>query len=244
MKRFREHSKKTKFCWAEGDLEHHNVLDEKTTTQKGFTPKYHHSEESVGQFAKHGSSLDSTTKSYINRYKIDSYPLNSRLRKNAAIAKRDSLGASHSAPMVEHLDKATSFKMKKPLTVYRGTTGKHSAEKFKTIGHEFTDHGYTSASTNHHIAREFTEGGGNDDHLFAIHLKPGDKAHHFDYHVTAHNRENEVVLHRGTRFRITGHTIHEWDDPKHGSGDSLGHSKTKITHLEVVHQKPRAVKLK
>lgn len=216
-----------RFCWKPDDLEHHGVLHEEAPVS--VVPKIEHAD--LSQFKDHIKAInkDSTALSHLRKYKIHSDSLNEKLRKDKPIPEKHYEKSLASKEQVDSLDKITSHKLTSPMTVFRGAQGRHapSAKKFKTVGHEFTDHGYTSTSTSPGMAAEFSE----KEHVFAIHLKPGDKAHHFDAHPNSNSYESEIVLHRGTRFRVAGH-----------SKISVKGVPHKVTHLHVVSQNPRKVK--
>lgn len=232
-----------RFCWGAGDLEHHLKEDFgniKKNPIENFEIKNKHDPSDFDQFKKHGESLSEETVGHITNYKVDSNKLNTKLREDKHLPVNHSKKSSASKPMVEHLDHATNHKLTKPLIVYRGSQGKDNAgdAAFQNVGHEFTDHGYTSTTTSHRIAHSFSNRfpskHEHSDHIFAIHLKPGDKAHHVDMHPVPDDDidENEILLHRGTRFRVIGHTSH--DDGRN--------SKIHVTHLRVVSQNPREIK--
>ncbi len=229
MKSFSQFNKSNKFCWGDGDIEHHSS-NLKEEAPQNFNLHIHDDHDpAVSQFKKHGESLSKETLGHVRKYKINSDVVNKALRNDRVLSKIHHVGSLASKPMVDHLDKATDNKLTHPLTVYRGGQGKNGpgSKTMKKVGHEFTDHGFTSTTLDHTVAHDFS----GTKHIFAIHLKPGDKAHHVDMHENSNNHEHEVLLHRGTRFRVTGHT-------KHNDGTSH------VTHLEVVHQQPREVKTK
>ncbi len=217
MKSFSEfhNSRNNRFAWGDDDLEHHDsvikedLLVEKV--EKKIPPE-------INQFSQH--KLDRKHVTALKSYK-DKSDINEPLRKNKGLY-------SDEHQHVKYMDHVTSFKLKEPLTVYRGAYGHHSAsaKKFKQKGHEFTDHGFTSTSLKKEVARTFSSRG-KKSHIFAIHLKPGDKGYHLDRHKNYHEKEHEVLLHRGTRFKVTHHSE---DDKNH------------ITHLSVVSQEARPLK--
>lgn len=247
LKTFKKFHKQNKFCWGESDLEHHHTVNEKTTQTQSFPAPIPYHEANVKQFEEHDKSLSPQTVRHIRSYKIDSEGMNKALRTGKTLSKIHHIGARASGPMVEHLDKATNHKLTHHLTVYRGGSGTNApnSKVMKTVGHEFTDHGYTSTSINHNAAHAFS----GSKHIFAIHLKPGDKAHHLDGRHHENNHEGEVLLHRGTKFRVIGHSKHtnyESSKPEHHEDDEgfRIHPESHITHLEVVSQEPREIKTK
>lgn len=117
---------------------------------------------------------------------------------------------------IHNLDHVTSNKTTEGHTVYRGG---HPGDRTKfPIGHEFTDHGYSSTSFRKSVASGFaknhkTHNGVHKEHIHVLHLKPGTKGHYFDVHGEdsdhSNHEEKEFVLHRGTRFKVTHHSEDE-----------------------------------
>jgi hypothetical protein len=190
----------------------------------------HHSQKRnhVQQFAFHAKNIDKNhrdTLKSIQHYKSDGYErINNDLRKNRDLHPHD---YNH----VGHLDHATSFKTTHDMHVFRGVHKEALPYHTMHPGTEFTDHGYTSTSLRHGAAMGFGGGGYSKDnkaHVFKIHVPAGTKAHHFDSHNVENQHENEVVLGRGTRFRVTHHSVdHE--------------NRTHYIHATVVGQHPREV---
>lgn len=131
---------------------------------------------------------------------------------------------------INNMDRLTSHPTKFSFTVYRGAYGE-SAEHVKLpVGSTFTDHGFTGTSLSKRTAYNFGIDGRKRlpegrVHLFAIHVPKGTKGHYMDFeHEKASlSEEKEFVLHRGTTFRVRGHSF----DPDTGAH---------ITHVVVHHQ--------
>jgi ADP-ribosyltransferase exoenzyme len=122
---------------------------------------------------------------------------------------------------IHHLDNATNHRTVEPHTVFRGG---HPGDIHRfPIGHEFTDHGYSSTSFNMHTARGFAktknvnahkpEGDtyGNrkfKDIVHVIHAPEGTRGHYLDIDPNRHSNssEAEFLLHRGTKFKVTHHS--------------------------------------
>lgn len=173
--------------------------------------------ESLKSFIDAGNTLNDDNKAHIADYKESSSRVNFYLRNGERQEKKD----PQVEDKIEGLDKITNMHTKHPITVYRGGTNfvLSHGNNFPP-GSEFTDHGYVSTSFNPDQARKFgdmtaTKGKGilgevkHTKPIFKIHVPAGSKAHHFD--SEAHNdhefrHENEVVLHRGTRFRVSHHS--------------------------------------
>lgn len=240
-----------RFVWKAGDVEVHppRALKEDTQNLHHGTyehphpepPEYedHHSRHNKSykadqeQFEGHGHDIESShPKSHhsILHYKEDGYEtINKGLRGNHALH-------IHDHEHTKHLDHATSFKTKHDMHVYRGMS--HDAHEFHKMkpGSEFTDHGYGSTTGNFGTAHSFAHNGGANfwdkskpRHIMKIHVPKGTKAHHFDYHSNDNSHENEVVLHRGTRYRVSHHS-HDHENNIH------------FIHAHVVGQHPREVK--
>lgn len=87
------------------------------------------------------------------------------------------------------------------MTVYRGV-GEGVAKKLK-VGAEFSDRGYTSTSHNKHVGENFAE-----DALIEVKIPVGTRMASMDAsgqaHLTGEKSENEYVLGRRTKYRVTG----------------------------------------
>lgn len=206
--------RKDRFKWDIDHIEIHpkKKLDEKTYSHpdhdSGAHPEHlpHHD-----QFKAHGEHINKHHEkkhlAAIHRYKEDSSIVNDHLRsgkKPHAVQKE----------ITHHLDHVTSHKTTKDMHVYRGADQKHHDWHNLKPGTEFTDHGYTSTTLSHNTASEFGDrkilkhGVHDKHHIFKIHLPAGTKAHHFDHHENESDHEHEVVLHRGTKFKVTHHSTH------------------------------------
>jgi len=116
---------------------------------------------------------------------------------------------------IPHLDKVTSHKTVEDHTTFRG--GIPGDEHRFPVGHEFTDHGYTGTSFRHHVANEFgksstkyVKGKISKPIIHVVHVPKGSMAHYLDVKGPdsehSYHREKELLLHRGTRFKVTHHT--------------------------------------
>lgn len=115
---------------------------------------------------------------------------------------------------IHHLDNITNHRTVEHHTVFRGGQPGDST-KFP-VGHEFTDHGYISTSFRPATARFFADRHPTGkhqiqkNHVHVIHVPKGSRGHFFDVHgdQSDHNNssENEFVLQRGTRFKVTHHS--------------------------------------
>src|SRR5690606_26418955 len=120
---------------------------------------------------------------------------------------------------IHNLDNVTGHRTQEHLTVFRGGT---PGDKTRyPVGHEFTDHGYTSTSFSPSVAKSFSKshkvstkhGDLHKSHIHIIHVPKGSRGHWFDVHGEdsdhSHSHENEFVLQRGTRFKVTHHSEDE-----------------------------------
>jgi hypothetical protein len=164
------------------------------------------------------------------------------------ILPKHTYGLRHFAAM----DRVTGHPTIKPMSTYRGFYGQTDHVRDLPVGHVLVDHGYTGTSHNMATARGFADGGTNWNKpdiadprsrkktLAMIHIPPGTMGHHLDL-VTTHwngtpvakgqehlQGEAEFVLHRGTHFRVMGHTVSKspWV-PVH------------FVHLQVIGQHPK-----
>lgn len=183
--------------------------------------------ESHKDFLEHHKSLSKYQKHALLNYKGYSQRLNRYLRDGddiyrkhfhkdkAANASINKVVHEVHHPQIEHLDHVTNHSMKGSHTVYRSGLPKDET-KFP-VGHEFTDHGYTGTTFKKSVANGFAD---NNVHhkaiksqtgrkiIHVIHTKPGDKGHFLDIGGESGmmSYERELLLHRGTRFKVTHHT--------------------------------------
>jgi hypothetical protein len=172
---------------------------------------------------------------HIHRYKEESSKLNNALRKSKG--KKKPKG-------VHYLDKVTSGKTPEDHHVYRSFGGKipsHMTHKGALI----KDHGYAGTSTDYDIASSFVTKRNLIHHMDAnnvshthkyiakIHVPKGTKAHYLDNSAASHDAvaERELLLHRGTTFKVTGHSRHIESKPSRG--EKIHHH---IIHMKVYKQ--------
>lgn len=121
---------------------------------------------------------------------------------------RESQGKVHHE-LVPDLDKATSHRTIESHKVYRG--GVPGSKKDFKVGSHFVDHGYVSTSFKHKTAHFFSDlnkSSFRNDRtvIHVIHVPKGTKAHYFSSPDRADASEHELVLHRGTKFKVTHHS--------------------------------------
>lgn len=185
--------------------------------QSIYTRSYHQRQKddyvpNHESFIEHTKNIGGAARSVMYHYKSHSYELNGALRRNKGELKHPAL-RNHD----EHLSRATSHQLKEPMTVYRGVDAKFAHISKMKPGAIFKDHGYISTSMDERMALHFSSSTVRRNkptprYVFALHLPEGTKAHHFDIAGTAghmpetgYESEQEVVVHRGTSFRVTHH---------------------------------------
>lgn len=229
-----------RFTWGDGDLATVESLDEWTAEKplKHSTSydhqRTHQHDEHRFEFANHDDDLSKAHREHMDYYKGDSYSTNHYLRHGKHKEDEPYQNTDHMHDHIKHMDHVTSYQTKQHHTSYRGGVPS-DLKKFKP-GHKFQDHGYTGTSLHHDIAAKFadhhhpktrTEHGKKIIHV--IHSPPGTKAHYVD---VDQNRfmasEHEMVLHRGTKFKVTHHS----EDPHHHYIHSrvVGHKPKKLPH--------------
>lgn len=170
------------------------------------------------EFGDHGNSLSDDHLEAIGYYGNNS-EMNHHLRTSG-----------RTSPYVKDMDHVTSHRIRNKLHLYRGTTGKE-ADHWKSLkpGDEYVDKGFTGTTASQKTAHDFSKWNlphTRRPHMIHIIAHPGTRGHYIGMHMDAENKEDdvpdehEVVLHRGTKFRVIGHSQH----PR-------GYS---ITHVETV----------
>ena len=171
---------------------------------------------------KYGAQSHGSDKGYFNPYK-----------EKAKAPRPDAHDHGDLEDQIAHLDSVTNHPTPEHHTVFRGG---HPGDYDKfPVGHEFTDHGYTSTSFKHGVAQSFADSSAKKKHakrdwtskkiVHVIHVPKGSKGHYFDTgsthayehykdedydgtsgHEYSNSHEKEFVLHRGTRFKVTHHS--------------------------------------
>lgn len=121
---------------------------------------------------------------------------------------------------VHHLDNVTNHRTVEHHVVFRG--GIPGDKTRYPIGHEYTDHGYSSTSFLRKKAINFAKthnvgmGGSSykyKAHIHVIHVPKGSRGHYLDVQGEngkhAYSSEKEFLLHRGTRFKVSHHSEDE-----------------------------------
>lgn len=218
-------SRADRFSWADGDVVAENSLEEWThlepkKREKDFEEKHQPVAGSPehDSFMKHHISLDREHKMARDHYKSSSSALNHYLRHGEHRTDTTENKSPHAVHDMEkhyhehigHMDHVTSHKIEHHHTVFRGGVPKD--ETRFPVGHKFTDHGYTGASFHKSIAANFDYHRAKTkkdrkDIIHVIHVPPGTKGHYLDVHGdTPLSGEHELLMHRGTKFKVTHHT--------------------------------------
>ena len=171
----------------------------KISDNRNITPqkiKYDRKTKKTGvqerdQFIDHHNKLTDDQKNALSDYKYDAAAtVNGYLRNGEKTISSEEKPTVNS--YIKDLDRATSFKVKHPTVVYRGISSKRSSPihpKNLKAGDTFTDKAYASTSFNKNEASDFgftdktknTPKGVKARHVFAVHLKKGDRAHYIDH---------------------------------------------------------------
>lgn len=190
-----------------------------------------------------------------DQYKEDSNSFNNHLRRadreHGKLRLRTGYG---SLERYHHMDEITSNPLNRSHVLWRGVDLGAGIHRLKP-GTEFTDHGYTGTSTSREIAMSFAGNHNRDpyapqghswlrtadprvpEHLDGskiiarIGVPEGTRAHYMKTLTELHSGEREMTLQRGTRFRVTHHSLHSGADgfPAH------------VVHMNVVGQHSRPI---
>lgn len=229
MRTFKKFDRKDKFTWAKDDVEHHKVNEslveythdnphqrENPIPDWGNRPQTGSPEHN--SFSKHHDSLDNIEKAHIRKYKGSSANFNHYLRhgKTRVETKKglhSDFDREYNKAEIKgheehdkHMMKVTSHKIEHHHTVYR--SGIPGDEKRFPAGHKFTDHGYAGTSFHKGIAEGFSQQKSNKRKsiIHVIHVHPGVKGHYLDVHGGPLSDEHELLLQRGTKFKVTHHS--------------------------------------
>lgn len=214
------------------------------------------SDEELQHQIAHRDKYDMSMHDAHHEYKIYSTGVNDFLRKGR---RESSMLYEKSIPA---LDRITSLPTLGSITGYRGF-GTGFPIHHMVVGHEFTDHGYTGISrkvtvaapasyvhADHQTHWELNApkdvGAVPPGHPLAnhhtiahIYVPPGTKGHLLDmpdHRPAANGQEHEFLLHRGTRFRVMGHSKATLDTHTFPFFDK-NHTNLHIVHLNVVGQR-------
>lgn len=208
------------------------------------------SERQAMAWREHATNIGEKHRNHVSWYKGDSSEANKPLRKAVQIGGILHLRADHNMPDVttghiKAMEHVTSTPTTERMNVYRGLD-RHSQLHTLAPGDHFVDHGFTGTSLKRSSAHDF--GGQHyagdegiphdlaDHHMLArIHVPAGTKGHYLDAQPNVHNDEHEFLLHRGTKFQVTGHSKSQI---QHGNFIHKLH----IIHMRVVGQNPMPIR--
>ncbi len=201
--------------------------------------KHDLSPEQLDDHAKHAFSFGPGHMEAISDYKVDSNKFNEPLRHISQEHPQLYVGGGPADEhMMKHLDHVTGHPMAHDHTLYRGFSHHHKELDKLKVGDTFTDHGYTGTTTSEAVGKAFSmpqkygHGGDRDFalHYAKIHAPAGTKGYYLDRHRNSEDYENEVLLHRGTKYQVTGHSEHTGED----AHETTRQTKYRVTHLRVV----------
>ena len=216
------------------------------------------SKEAKSRLESYHKDLHEGGKHAVREYKSNSYDaINKRLRKSKGDVHlpgdKDSWSASDHHNTIHHLDKTLNgHKTTEDHHVYRSFGGSLNVGDLKK-GATIHDHAYVSASHSHEVASEFAgdrstihhhddQGTHHFHHFVAkIHVPKGTKAHHLDnaearkHYAHSNGHEDEMLIHRGTTFKVTGHSVHS-KEPTSWK-DWNGKENKEQHHYHLVHMK-------
>lgn len=176
----------------------------------------------------HHDNLTDNERYHIKKYKDESFGINRTLRGMDPWERenrKEKIGVQFKEKY-DALDKVTSHHTVEDLHVYRGFDPYQSRKGLKKIfpqdmkpGFTFKDHGYTSTSLNASAPRSHSNGMHEDREekiyglpktrksIFKIHLPKGTKGHFIDHEDNPYQHEQEFLLHRGSTFKVTHHSV-------------------------------------
>lgn len=216
------------------------------------------SKEAKSRIEEYHKSLSDGSKAAVRNYKGNHYDaINKRLRRTAGKVHepqdKDSWSASDHHYTIHHLDKALNgHRTTEDHHVFRSFGGSLDVGKLKK-GAVIHDHAYVSASHSHQVASDFAgdrstvhrKGEDGTDHyhhfIAKIHIPKGTKAHHLDnneakgHWMHPNGNEDEVLIHRGTHFKVTGHSVHSKEPTSWKGWD--GKDNKEQHHYHLVHMK-------
>ena len=186
------------------------------TDQKFSDEGEEHHKKLSAEYAEHGRKLSPEHHNSVAVYKGPMYKaINHPLRHNGEQHKHEHyrLADEEHKKHVERLDHVTgNHKTTKAMHVYRGFDGHniHHLDK----GDVLHDKGYTSTTVKHNRTNTFSswdtaKHDGKEKRVVAkIHVPKGTKGYYLDNEAHTHGSmaEKEFLLHRGTHFKVLGHT--------------------------------------
>ena len=184
----------------------HGIHEEEDT--EGHHLKEHlFSEEDHKHYADLHQKLSENQRKAVSLYKTRSGTFNKPLRKGT--------GIQH--PRLEDLKSVTRNKTPSDMHGFRSFGDDFPIHHLKK-GDIIHDKGFTGVSASHGVAAGFIspkydENDNSHVYVAKIHIPKGTKAHLFDNRSSAYDlkhqnhEERETVLHPGTKFKVTGHSV-------------------------------------
>lgn len=207
------------------DADHHRMFEEhvKRTSNENLV---HYD---------HGMKYKQDSMEFINRHLRDTSNHKDGMIHLPTSGGEDSI---HNKFYNNHvMEKMTNLVTPKGFTVYRGFRLGKGVTTIMKKGDMFHDHGFTGTSLDPNQTHMFAD---NDHHgrkiTAAIHVTPGMKGHYLDVDEmrSDYPEEKEYLLHRGTQFKVLGHSI---------ATSMIGNIGLEhhIIHMQTVHQHPLPV---
>lgn len=269
----KEPDRSAHFLWRDGDIvplekkeiqEKHDLGDNSFDNPKiVFTSRAKHDRHTdyerqldphLHKYAAINSTFNDDHRRMLSTYKIDSEPLNSRLR-NKDRHENGQILVPYQSHLKDYadLDHATSNTIDHHFFAWRGLYP-HVARQMET-GKIWQDHGYTGLSLSRTTAGGFAglhdnpkvrEKVNNSPVIMArVHITPGTKGFYIN-HSKAYplSHEKEFLLHRGTQFQVIGHSINHYPKTKSFLGHDIDYGQTQhIIHLRTVGHDPKPLAL-
>jgi hypothetical protein len=225
----------SRFVWNAGDLEpfsEGNSLEEHEGPPQSQVRPSNLSPEQKRDFEHHRLSFEHDHHIVLRGYKVGfrKVGIGDTNAEKINLGLRTGRKTPEHAAITKLLDHVTSQKIAHPLTVYRGLGDSVDISKLKP-GSTRKDRGYASTTLHPDIASAFAKHGLMKGkrmfHIAKITVPAGSKGHMLDINRgEAEEREEEFLLHRGTHFKVTHHSI----EPHHSDPSQFFH----VTHMHVV----------
>jgi hypothetical protein len=219
-----KNKKASKFFWNTGDLK--ASINEEAPFHRIKSEPFHVSRHEIDyndarlndQAEEHKKLHDSNHKDSINHYSDYGHEDINRYHRHGGDSEhflnhehvvRGAGSYERIEQVDEHtknLDHVTSHKTEHDMHVYRGFGNMHI--KGMKEGSIYHDKGYTSTTINPEIAKRFNNNRHHPNNytVAKIHVPKGTKGYYIGHHDYGQAGEKEFLLHRGTHFKITGHS--------------------------------------
>lgn len=153
-----------------------------------------------GEYKEWHQSLAPEERQAITKYTANGVEFRTAQRRLRGMSPPDPKSGDHEIdPMIEHLDKALSrSKLPSSLQAYRGAVGMPVPK----VGSTFVDKGYMSTSVRQESTQAYLEQATGSKIFYKILLPKGTKGGYVSS-LGPNPQDNEVLLPRGSKFRIT-----------------------------------------